>query len=216
MNGGTMSDEGFFRRWSRLKSTGAAPEAPAEAPREPPPAPAPLAEPAALRRDEAEAAPRARLPTLDDAARLTPDADFSAFVARDVDKTVQRLALKKLFADPHFNTIDGLDIYMSDYNKASPLAPGMLASLKHAPGVLDRLLGDRQEERQEELQEELQEKLEAAGTAQVEGPLSTQLPLRETGAADTPAEAPAPAHAAGPAHAQEHEPGQPSIRQGNA
>lgn len=141
-----MSNEGFLRRWARLKSTGGAAEAVAEAPPAAPipAAPAPVAVPAsATHQDEAGAAPRP-LPTLADAARLTPDADFSAFVAKGVDKSVQRLALKKLFADPHFNAIDGLDMYMSDYNKAAPLPPGMLASLKHAPGVLNRLLDDQQ------------------------------------------------------------------------
>ena len=138
-----MSDEGFFRRWSRLKATGEPPEVQVAQPA--PPAPVVVAPPPA----EAEA-PARPLPTLEDAASLTPDADFSAFVARDVDKSVQRLALKKLFADPHFNVVDGLDMYMSDYNKASPLAPAMLASLQHAPGLLAQLLGDRQEAEQEE------------------------------------------------------------------
>src|SRR5213076_39854 len=63
--------------------------------------------------------------TLDDVARLGPESDYSAFVARGVDKAVQRLALKKLFADPRFNVVDGLDIYMGDYNKADPVAPAM-------------------------------------------------------------------------------------------
>ncbi len=137
-----MSGEGFLRRWARLKSDGGEP-APREAPRAPaPPVAAPAASP------EYDTAPRAPLPTLEDVARLTPDADFSAFVARDVDKSVRRLALKKLFSDPHFKAMDGLDIYMSDYNQASPMTPAMLASLKHAPGVLERLLGDQEEEAQ--------------------------------------------------------------------
>jgi len=135
-----MSEEGFFRRWARLKSSGdAAPTEPPRAPAPPVPAPTPEAAPA---QQHAEGAPAAPPPTLEDAARLTPEADFSRFVAKGVDKSVQRLALKKLFADPHFNAIDGLDIYMNDYNKAAPLTPAMLASLKHAPGVLKDLFGD--------------------------------------------------------------------------
>lgn len=141
-----MSDEGFFRRWSRLKARGETLEAP-PAPPAPPVMPPPLPVAPAPGEPDAPARP---LPTLEDAARLTPDADFSSFVAKDVDKSVQRLALKKLFADPHFNVVDGLDMYMSDYNKASPLAPAMLASLQHAPGLLARLLGDRQETDKEE------------------------------------------------------------------
>lgn len=138
-----MSEEGFFRRWARLKSSGG--DAPAEDPRAPAP-PVPVSEPPAGAMQEAEAAPRAPLPTLEDAARLTPDADFSAFVAKGVDQSVRRLALKKLFADPHFNAIDGLDIYMNDYNKAAPLTPAMLASLKHAQGLVTRLFDDRQQQ----------------------------------------------------------------------
>lgn len=152
-----MSEEGFFRRWARLKAS--SPEAVEELVA---PAPVPVPAPA---RVEPEAAPQAPLPTLEDAARLTPDADFSAFVARGVDKSVQRLALKKLFADPHFRIIDGLDTYMHDYNKAAPLAPAMLASLKHAPDVLSRLLGDQQEGT---------EAAEAQGQAEEQAPPSTR------------------------------------------
>ena len=76
------------------------------------------------------------MPTLEDAARLTPDADFSSFVAKDVDKSVQRLALKKLFADPHFHVMDGLDMYMDDYNVPSPVSAAMLAALDHARSAL--------------------------------------------------------------------------------
>jgi len=133
-----MAEEGFFRRWARLKSS-----TEVEAPPEPAgaPAPVPAAAPATAPAPPGE--PRqAPAPTLDDVARLTPESDYSAFVAKGVDKAVQRMALKKLFADPNFAVMDGLDIYIDDYNKASPLTDAMLASLKHAPGVLGRLFGD--------------------------------------------------------------------------
>ena len=138
------SEEGFLRRWARLKS---APAPAAEAAQVAPvPAPAPVAaRPATVDDDEPA------LPTLADVARLTPESDYSAFVAKGVDKAVQRMALKKLFADPNFAVMDGLDIYISDYNKAAPLTDAMLASLKHAPGVLNRLLGDAEDGQQEPL-----------------------------------------------------------------
>ena len=79
------------------------------------------------------------LPTMDDVATLTPDSDFSGFVARGVDQAVRRSALKKLFADPHFNTMDGLDIYIDDYTKPSPLSETMLASLRHAARLFERV-----------------------------------------------------------------------------
>jgi hypothetical protein len=71
-------------------------------------------------------------PTIEDVERLDAGADFSAFVTNGVDKAVQRLAMKKLFSDPHFRIMDGLDVYIDDYNKPDPLSAAMLASLKHA------------------------------------------------------------------------------------
>ncbi len=62
--------------------------------------------------------------TLDDVARLTPSADFSRFVARSVDPAVRNAALKKLFADPRFNVMDGLDTYIADYGKPDPDSGG--------------------------------------------------------------------------------------------
>lgn len=78
-------------------------------------------------------------PTQADLEKLRPDADFSAFMASDVDETVRRSAMKKLFSDPHFNVMDGLDIYIDDYNKFEPIPAAMLASLSHAKGLLDPL-----------------------------------------------------------------------------
>ena len=52
--------------------------------------------------------------TLADVERLGRDSDYSRFVARDTDPTVQRAAMKKLFSDPHFNVMDGLDTYIGD------------------------------------------------------------------------------------------------------
>jgi hypothetical protein len=47
----------------------------------------------------------------------------------DVDPVVQQAALKKMFTDPHFNVMDGLDIYIDDYSKPDPLPQGMLERL---------------------------------------------------------------------------------------
>jgi len=66
-------------------------------------------------------------PSLDDVAKIDRfDPDFSAFMKPDVDPAVQQAALKKMFTDPHFNIMDGLDIYIDDYSKPDPLPPGML------------------------------------------------------------------------------------------
>lgn len=66
-------------------------------------------------------------PTLEDVEKIDRFApDFSAFMKPDVDPVVQQAALKKMFTDPHFNIMDGLDIYIDDYSKPDPLPPGML------------------------------------------------------------------------------------------
>ena len=67
------------------------------------------------------------LPTLEDVDKIDRfSPDFSAFMKPDVDPAVQQAALKKMFTDPHFNIMDGLDIYIDDYSKPDPLSPGML------------------------------------------------------------------------------------------
>jgi hypothetical protein len=164
-----MSKEGFFRRWSRLKAHGedaaadpveAAPQAVArneylragvtangpaasalaqgdalagfeplpQTTQHPPIAPAP-----------ASAASERRQPTVDDVALLGPDSDFSAFVTQGVDKAVQRLAMKKLFSDPHFSL---MDVYIDDFTKSDPIPAAMLASMQHARNMFSRLLED--------------------------------------------------------------------------
>lgn len=126
-----MSDESFLSRWSRRKAAErrGEPELEAAPPAEVAPAPvvgAPEAVPA-------EPAPDAPPPlTLEDAAKLTPADDFAPFIARGVDEAVKRAALKKLFADPHFNVMDGLDTYIDDYSQPDPIPPAMLRELRQA------------------------------------------------------------------------------------
>jgi hypothetical protein len=73
---------------------------------------------------EEQAPPPVTLEDVEKIDRFNPD--FSAFMKPDVDPTVQQAALKKMFTDPHFNIMDGLDIYIDDYSKPDPLPPGML------------------------------------------------------------------------------------------
>jgi hypothetical protein len=47
-------------------------------------------------------------------------------MAEGVAPEVKNAALKKLFTDPHFNVMDGLDTYIDDYGQPDPLPPGML------------------------------------------------------------------------------------------
>jgi hypothetical protein len=88
--------------------------------------------------------PRAELPALE---ALTFESDFGAFMHAKVDEGVKRAALKKLFTDPRFNIMDGLDVYIDDYSIEDPIPPGMLAQLQHARTTL---FGPPAEEKSEE------------------------------------------------------------------
>jgi len=75
-------------------------------------------------------ASRVNSPGLDAANRLQGlVSDYRPFLSAGVDETVKRVALKKLFADPHFNVMDGLDVYVDDYSSPEALpAAAALAS----------------------------------------------------------------------------------------
>ena len=64
-------------------------------------------------------APVQDAPPLPPVESLTIDSDFAAFLAPNVDETVKLRALKKLFRDPRFNVMDGLDTYIGDYSQAA-------------------------------------------------------------------------------------------------
>lgn len=71
-------------------------------------------------------------PTLADAQALTPASDFKPFMSPGVSADVKNLAMKKLFADPHFNIMDGLDIYIDDYSQPNPLPLSMMRKMNSA------------------------------------------------------------------------------------
>lgn len=66
---------------------------------------------------------------------LTPASDFRPFMQAGVDAGTRNAALAQLFRDPHFNVMDGLDVYIDDYNKTEPIPPTMLARLKQLHGI---------------------------------------------------------------------------------
>jgi hypothetical protein len=70
--------------------------------------------------------------TLADVEKLDPDSDFKPFLRGDVAADIKNAALKKLFADPHFNRMDGLDVYIDDYSVPSPLPQDLLAKMAQA------------------------------------------------------------------------------------
>jgi hypothetical protein len=133
---------GFLSRWSRRKAEvreGRSPEevapsaavAVSVAAATHVPAAAPLV--AAAEPSPAVATPDVKpAPTLADAQQLTPDSDFSGFMARGVTPDVKNAAMKKLFADPHFNVMDRLDIYIDDYSQPDPLPLAMLRQMTSA------------------------------------------------------------------------------------
>ena len=123
--------DGFLGRWSRRKldeRAGLPLEEPVPVVPAPPPAAvaAPVADPPAT-----EPAPL----TLADAQSLTLQSDFSPFIARGVAPDVKNAALKTLFTDPHFNVMDGLDIYIDDYTKPSPLPLSVLRQMVSAKAL---------------------------------------------------------------------------------
>jgi hypothetical protein len=141
-------EDGFLSRWSRRKAgakAGApleeavAPTAPAPAAAVPTPLPTVPASTSASTIAPLPSQP-VPLPTLDDVAKLTRSSDFSPYVARDVDATVRNAAMKKLFSDPHFNVMDGLDTYIDDYGKPDPIPLSMLRRMNQSAtlGLFDK------------------------------------------------------------------------------
>ena len=88
------------------------------------PDPAQLSAPAASPAEQPE-----KLLSLDDVKALTQDSDFKPFMARNVGADVRNAAMKKLFTDPHYNVMDGLDIYIGDYSIADPIPESMLRQM---------------------------------------------------------------------------------------
>jgi hypothetical protein len=76
-----------------------------------------------------------------------------------VEEGVKRAALKKLFSDPRFNVMDGLDTYIDDYSKDDPIPQAMLAQLEHAKSTL---FGRGEEKPKEQTGPEKQDVAQAA------------------------------------------------------
>lgn len=124
-----------LKRWSQRKlevARTAAKHAPAVA------SPAePVAVPPAAGADEADAPPRTTDAELPPVETLTIDSDFRPFLDRKVDESLKRKALKQLFRDPHFNVMDGLDVYIDDYSQPDPIAPEIVRQLAQARYIFD-------------------------------------------------------------------------------
>lgn len=129
-----MVDEsgGFLGRWARRKTDVLQGKPLVEAVAEPAVvATRVVPEPAANAVEPVQQAVAPELPALclDDVKLLTKDSDFKPFMAQNVGASVRNAAMKKLFSDPHFNVMDGLDIYIDDYSKSDPIPEAMLRQM---------------------------------------------------------------------------------------
>ena len=149
----TEESRGFLGRWARRKNDALLGKPLVEpVVQQPAPAVAPL-----INRDAVVASTSASatlkddepLPalTLDDVKLLTKDSDFKPFMARSVGPDVRNAAMKKLFADPHFNVMDGLDIYIDDYSISDPIPESMLRQMASAKFL--NLFEEEKEEKEE-------------------------------------------------------------------
>jgi hypothetical protein len=91
-------------------------------------------------------------PTLEDVLKLTKDSDFSAYVKPGIDPQVQQAAMQKLFSDPRYNIMDGLDIYIDDYSKPDPIPLDMLKKMNQSKMLglfktAEEKLADEEDER---------------------------------------------------------------------
>jgi len=117
--------EAFLGRWSRLKKEQK--ELPAK--------------------DEKPA------PTLPPVDKLTPESDFSGFMNPKVEDTLRRVALKKLFSDPHFNVADPFEAYSGDWTVGEPIPEEMLAALNQAKQLLFSEEKEKPAEQEDKVQE---------------------------------------------------------------
>ncbi|MDD2918251.1 MAG: DUF3306 domain-containing protein [Rhodoferax sp.] len=132
--------DGFLVRWSQRKQAlreGRVVEEPAldkpMVPAEPATGPVPDASrPSTEPKQAVSTTQPAPAPTLADVQALDADSSFAPFVARDVAPEVRNAAMKKLFTDPHYNVMDGLDIYIDDYSVPSPMPAAMLRQMASA------------------------------------------------------------------------------------
>jgi hypothetical protein len=138
--------ESFLARWSRRKR---AAEREAERPAESAVPATPAALPANSTSDVVAEGTPASLPAPETGPAATTEvplppiesldglrSDYQAFFQQPVAEELRRAALKKLFADPHFNQMDMLDVYVDDYTQFEPLPAAMRMRLPSARAFL--------------------------------------------------------------------------------
>ncbi len=154
-------DEDFLSRWSRRKRAARA-GAPVEEAR---PGDRPLPAPGADAAAPADAGQPAKpLPPVEE---LTPESDFSPFMEDEVDPGLRRQALRKLFSDPRFNVMDGMDVYVDDYSIPDPLPEEWLGKLAAMASLGD--VPGRQQAEREARESDRREGLDEAGESARQG-----------------------------------------------
>ncbi len=156
----TEARSGFLGRWAQRKNDALLGKPLAE-----PVSPAPLpvvAPPASTGQDKLQESEKTPEPqhkqdqepppvlSLEDVKLLTKDSDFKPFMAQNVGPDVRNAAMKKLFEDPHFNIMDGLDIYIDDYSISEPIPESMLRQMASAK-FLGLFEDDEDDENKQEL-----------------------------------------------------------------
>ena len=130
--------ENFASRWSRRKI-----EARKDKPAEPKPSSGRTVPAVPAVADAAAAPPGApaprELPPLESLKGLA--SEYTEFLKPGVDENLRRSALKKLFADPHFENFERFEAYCEDFTKGEPIPLAMLKTLEHAK---DLLFGDEE------------------------------------------------------------------------
>ena len=92
--------------------------------------------------------PETQAPPLPPADQLTPESDFTGFMHPKVEDALRRVALKKLFSDPHFNTPDPFEPFSGDWTNAEPISEELMKTLNQAR---THLFGDEKQKEEEQL-----------------------------------------------------------------
>lgn len=133
-------EDGFLGRWSRRKLQSR------QAIEEQTPAPDPLAQAAEKPVPVVASTPSAQteepvvevLPTEEDLEKVKEGGDVIAFMSNKVSSELKNKAFKALFSRPEFNVMDGLDIYIEDYNTFVPLTAAEIDKMALSKQLLAR------------------------------------------------------------------------------
>jgi hypothetical protein len=128
-------------RWSRLKRAAAAEQAALATvhlePVEGPLAPEPGLDALSLNDRVGATQPNRDYDQLPPLSAISLTEDFTPFMQAKVPQALKQQALKALFKEPHFNVMDGLDIYIDDYTVFEPISPEVMATLSSWKAIMN-------------------------------------------------------------------------------